>query len=244
MDLNYEPVIQELYKKWSAVGWRVTEDTYRGEIDIEKLIIETTHAARIDGRLLKWLLTWFRDFGDLVNKKKLIRQIKNADSAVLGAVLEIAMNNGADQNYRTVQQKCEPKKPKEVLQKDMEAVDIYLQEQKEYGRKEYRTWGLYCTMIEFYDDAVRTREWVLAHNELLAIRAVFGVSLRAELIYLLKKSGRLTIRRISTILGYAYSGVYREVGCLIKNGLLVEENAGGRVVTLSNKMKTILAASY
>ena len=49
--------IDILYRKWAKFGWMVSEPTYEGDVDLEELIAETTHAARYDGRLMKWLLT-------------------------------------------------------------------------------------------------------------------------------------------------------------------------------------------
>jgi hypothetical protein len=239
--LNFDEQLTVIYRKWNTLGWRVNDEYFNDEIDVEALIAETTHAARFDGRLLKWLLTWFRDFGDLVNKKRLMHVIKDADGAVLGAVIEIAMQHGADNNFITVVKKCRPNKQPEVLQKGMEDVEIFIEEQKAAGKKEYKKWGLFCTMVEFYDDAVRTRESVLKNSELLAIRSVFGVNLRSELIYLLRKSSGLAVRRISKILGYAYSGVYQEVKCLVKNGLVEEEKGFSNIIRVSAKLEEILS---
>jgi hypothetical protein len=229
-----------LYQKWAKFGWIVSEAAYPGNVDLEELIAETTHAARYDGRLMKWLLTWFKDFGDLVNKKRLLRFLKKADTAVLGVAIEIAMNRGADKNFKTVLAKCKPQKPAEVFQKGMEDVTIYAEEQKKHGQKEYRTWGFYCTMVEFYTDALRDREWVLKNNRLFALRAIFGVNIRSEIIHALEKNDGFAIQRLSKQIGYAYSGVYREVENLVVNGLIKEDSGKGRMLRLSDKMQNLI----
>jgi hypothetical protein len=232
--------IADLYRKWAKFGWMVSEPIYEGNVNLEELIVETTWAARYDGRLMKWLLTWFKDFGDLVNKKRIIRDIKQTDSAVLGAVIEIAMNNGADKNFKTVLKKCRPHKPLEIFQKGIEDVTIYAEEQKRNGKKEFRKWGFYCSMIEFYTDSLRARAWILKNNRFLALRAVFGVNIRSEILNALDYDNEIAIQRLSKKTGYAYSGVYREVENLLTNGL-VEENPGkGRILKLSSKMKNIM----
>jgi predicted transcriptional regulator len=232
--------IAVLYQKWAKFGWMVTEPVFQGDVDLEELIAETTFGARHDGRLMKWLLTWFRDFGDLVNKKRLLRFIKQADTAVLGVVIDVAIQHGADKNFKTILAKCKPLKPAEVFQKGMDEITIYTEGQKEYGKKEYRKWGFYCTMLEFYDDAKRTREWVLKNNRLLAIRAIFGVSIRSEIINALEQNDGIAIQRLSKQTGYAYSGVYREVENLAKNGLVEEDAGKGRILKLSSKMLSII----
>jgi hypothetical protein len=218
----------------------VSEPTYQRDVDLEELIAETTFAARHDGRLMKWLLTWFKDFGDLVNKKRLLRFIKQADTAVLGVAIDIAMLHGADKNFKTVLAKCKPLKPAEVFQKGMEEVTIYTEAQKKYGKKEYRKWGFYCTMIEFYTDSIRGREWILKNNRLLALRAVFGVNIRSEIINALEHNNGIAIQRLSKETGYAYSGVYREVESLEINGFIEEGTGKGRILKLSEKMLNLI----
>lgn len=86
-----------------------------------------------------------------------------------------------------------------------------MEEQKTYGKQEFKKWGLFCISIEFYNDAFRTREWVLQHNKQLALRVVFGANMRSEILYCLNTIRAIGIRKLSQSLGYAYSGVYREV---------------------------------
>jgi hypothetical protein len=207
---------------------------------LEELIVETTLAARYDGRLMKWLLTWFKDFGDLVNKKKLLRFIKKADTAVLGVAIDIAMEHGADKNFKTILVKCRPLKPAEVFQKGMDEVTIFIEGQKKFGKKEYRKWGFYCTMIEFYSHGLRGREWVLKNNRLLALRAIFGVNIRSEIINVLEHDNGIAIQRLSKDIGYAYSGVYREVESLVINGFIVENAGKGRILKLSDKLQRLI----
>jgi len=229
-----------LYRKWAKYGWMVSEPTYEGDVDLEELIAETTHAARYDGRLMKWLLTWFKDFGDLVNKKRLLRFLKKADTAVLGVVIEIAMNRGADKNFKTVLTKCKPHKPAEVFQKGMEDVTIYAEGQKKFGQKEYRKWGFYCATIEFYTDSLHGREWILQNNRLLSLRAIFGVNIRSEIIHALEGNDGIAIQRLSKQTGYAYSGVYREIENMVANGLVEEDSGKGRILRLSDKLQNVI----
>ena len=96
MALTYnQKEIELLYQKWVRLGWMAAGTMFEQEIDIEGLIVETTHKARQDGRLFKWFLTWLRDYNDLINIKRLLRILDEADTAVLGAALDIAMENGA-----------------------------------------------------------------------------------------------------------------------------------------------------
>lgn len=233
--------INLLYQKWIRLGWMATGTTYDTEIDIEELIVETTIVARQDGRLFKWFLTWLRDYNDLINVKKLLRILDKADTAVLGAALEIAIDNGANHNLHTVLKKCSRKNKPEILFTGMEDVFTFAEQEKSKGLPVYRKWGLYCTLLEFYDDAKRTREFVLNNNINLSLRALFGTNIRAEIVYCLLKNANLAIKNISQKIGYAYSPVYNEIELLIKNGFITKDNSKWHSLHLSQKTKLILS---
>lgn len=75
---------------------------------------------------------------------------------------------------------CEPYKVPEVLFDSVDdfGAEFWKMNQKKYGKPEYLKWGLYCTMMEFYDDAMRTREYVLKNNPLLALRDKYGPTMK------------------------------------------------------------------
>jgi len=238
-----ESAIDKLYKMWGKLGWGNTIGLYNDEVDIEELIAETTFAARYDGRLLPALMTWIRDYGDLINKRKLLRFLNQADTALLGAVLEIAMKYGGSENFAPIIKQCHPLKSMEVLIKGVDDVETYITWQKEYSKEEFRKWGFYCATIDFYEDAFRAREWILQNNRILVLRAVFGANIRSEILFCLEKHSKMGIRALSKELGYAYSGVYREIEDFQRNGLMIEEKRHGRIVKLSGKMKKILSST-
>jgi hypothetical protein len=101
----YTPtIINEYYSKWIKLGWNGTGEPYLGFVDPEKLIVETTHVGRYDGRLFKAMLTWIRDYHDLINVQRLLHFIKGADQPVLGAAIDIAATIGnAGNRLQTIQ---------------------------------------------------------------------------------------------------------------------------------------------
>lgn len=228
-------------QKWVRLGWNVTQAPFKGEIDIEELIVQTTLAVRLgDGRLLKWFLTWMKDYNDLVNKKRLLRLLKNADTAVLGAVLDIAMKQGADWNFHTITAKCKPFKTPQVLFTTMADVFTFIEQEKNNGLEEYRKWGLFCTLHEFYEDAKKTRIWVLQNNPQLALRALLGPNIRAEIIYCLLNNTKIAIMTLANTIGYAYSAVHKEVEILVKSGFLVQSTGRSHLLDLTPKTKKLL----
>jgi DNA-binding IclR family transcriptional regulator len=81
----------------------------------------------------------------------------------------------------------------------------------------------------------------LKNNRLLALRAVFGVNIRSEIINALERNTKgIAIQGLSKQTGYAYSGVYREVESLEINGLIKEDTGKGRILRLSDKMLNLV----
>jgi hypothetical protein len=241
MALTYnQKEIELLYQKWVRLGWMAAGTMFEQEIDIEGLIVETTHKAWQDGRLFKWFLTWLRDYNDLINIKRLLRILDEADTAVLGAALDIAMENGANPNLHTVTKRCKRKPRPEVLFTGMEEVFTFMEQEKKNCLPVYKKWGLYCTLLEFYDDARRTREWVLKNNANLALRALFGQNIRAEIIYCILRNANLAIKNLANKIGYAYSPVYNEIELLIKSGFVIRDIEHWHSLRLSPRTEAVL----
>ena len=232
----------EYFAKWIRFGWNGAGDPFKGFVDPERLIIETTNSGRYEGRLFKAMLTWLRDYGDLLNVQRLLHYVEFADLPVLGAAVDIAIQRGgAEQKLKTILKHCTPYKTPQVLFKTDEEFGTYEEGQKEFGLPEYRKWGLYCTMADFYEDAMFNRHYVLSKNLVLAYRAFFGVNIRAEIFCMLDKKARIHIKGLADKLGYAYSAVYREVMTMVKNGFLVLEDYGkAKVVIMSDSFEKYL----
>ncbi len=243
MAWTYNPdLMNEYYDKWIKLGWAGVGKPYKGFVDPERLLVETTHLGRYEGRLFKAMLTWIRDFHDLINVQRLLRFIEDADLPVLGAAFDIAMQNRAGHRLQTVLNHCKPYGTLQVLFKTGDKFGVFDENQKEFGKKEYLKWGLYCTMVEFYDDAMLDRNALLKNNPLLALRALIGPNIRSEILFELEYKTRIHIRALAQRIGYAYSAVYNEVMNMVSNGFLTIESYGRvKVLTMNAKMINFLA---
>jgi hypothetical protein len=243
MEWTYNPdKLNEYYAKWVKLGWNGTGEPFEGFVDPERLIVETTHIGRYEGRLLKAMLTWVRDYHDLINTQKLLHCIGEADVPVLGAVFDIAAQNAANpQRLHTVVKHCEPYEHPQTLFKEPDEFGVYARNQKEFAKKEYLKWGLYCTMLEFYEDAMFERKYVLKQNPLLAIRAFVGPTIRAEIFFELEHRTRIHIKGLAEKLGFAYSAVYNEVMNMAQNGfLMLEEYGNVKVISINSSFCKVL----
>lgn len=235
-------LVDECCNKWIRLGWEGTGDPYKGFVDPERVIIETTHIGRHEGRLFKAMITWIRDFHDLINVQRLLHFIEDGDLPVLGAAFDIAIQHGADHRLQTVLNHCKPYGEPQILFKNGDEFGVYADNQKEFGRQEYTKWGLYGTMIEFYDDAMLDRKKVLKKNPLLALRALIGPNIRSEILFELEHVTRIHIRALAQKIGYAYSAVYNEVMSMAANGFLTVEVYGRtRVLTMRDTMSVFLS---
>ncbi len=234
-----EKEILDCFKKWIKLGWGGEGKAFRGHVDLEKLIIETTHIGRVEGRLFKAMLTWVRDYHDLINVQRLLHYIQRADKPVLGAVCDIAIKNGADIRLKTILKQCKPYKPAQVLFGNND--DWFIKNQKEFGKKDFKEWGLFCTALEFYDDAMYTKKYVLQHNPQLAIRALIGANIRSEILFELLNQTKIHISALAKNIDYAYSAVYREIMNMISNEFISVETYGRvKVLSLNSGMVRFL----
>jgi hypothetical protein len=180
--LYSEKGIDRIWAQWVRLGLRAGVNPWSHEVDTERLIVETTTAGRIEGRAFKALLTFLRDYGDLVNTHRLCAILNDADVPVLGAALDIALKHGGAQHYKTVLKKCWPYKDPQLFSTIYIEYETVAEIKMKNTSPVYRKWGLYENMEEFYDDAWRGRKLVLKDNFNLRIRARLGPNRLAQLL--------------------------------------------------------------
>lgn len=233
--------IDRLFSAWSRLGIRLTASGKHVDVDPERILVDTTHIGRYNSRLMFSMLTWVRDNADLIISQKLINMLNEADTSVLGAVLSIALQNGADKKLNTVIHHCKKRKKPEILFHTMKKKALLYSQEISETHKEWKKWGLFCSEISFFDDALFNREYILKKNKTLAIRALFGSNLRAEILFMLYKKSNSYIRAISRSTGFSYFPVQMEVKNLLRNGLLDSISYGRtNVLSLNHSMKNVL----
>lgn len=233
---DLEMGIDQLYNKWMSLGMGMNGKQYVTDLDLEQTIAETTQIGRYESRLLWAMLTWIVTYGDLINVSRMMHFLQTADVSVLGAILEIAVINGGDKKLLNIVKKCKPKEVPELLFPRMKKHGFtYAQELME-ANDEWKKWGYYSSEISFmYDAIIGDRMFIFKHQKNLAVRAIFGPNLRAEILYYLFKNSETYIKAISKATGFAYFPVYNETKELIRNGLLRSKTYGRmNVVSLND----------
>ena len=104
-----------LKKSWKKAGFRFSCSASKTQIDIEQLIVNTVSAGRDEPVLIWVLLTWLIHYADLINIHRLIRMLNSETDSIIGALCEIALENGADGKLNYIIGNCKPKEKPEIL---------------------------------------------------------------------------------------------------------------------------------
>ena len=237
-----ESDLDSLYYDCSNIGCGFVSKPRQDATDPESAIIRTTRLGRYNPRILWGAITWIRDNSDLVNPRKLEHRIPKGDPAVLGAMLDIALANGADKALKHILPECKPKNERELLFQGFIGNPLHSQMSVEKALPEWLKWGLYCYEIDFLK-IMFDRERILKHNKLLAIRAVVGPNVRAEILYYLYKNTRSYASELCRKIGFTYPTVYIESQRMASNGFLSSERIGKTILlSLAPKGRNLLAA--
>jgi hypothetical protein len=236
-------MFEPLYRQWKKTGIAFNVPEAQQPVDLEKVLLETAAAGRQEARLLWGMLTWVIQAGDLINISRLSRLTASGNNAVLGAVLALALERGADRKLKTVMQLCRPLDPPEILFAKMSEMECTRNQERENGLPEFKAWGLYSSTVRIMDDAIAPRPRILRSNRNLACRAVFGAGIKAEIIFWLSNQAKTSILELSRRIGFSYQPVHAEVSALIKNRMLDCEFYGRvKAVSLSVEGRKFLKA--
>jgi hypothetical protein len=233
-----ESAIDLLYNKWMSLGMGMNGKKHVDDLDLELTIAETTKTGRHDSRLFWAMLTWIVTYGDLINVSRMMHFLKIADNAALGAIMELAVKNGADKKLLHIVHKCKPKETAEILFPRMKKHGFTYAQELTETKEEWKKWGYYCSEISFmYDAILGDRRFIFKHQKNLAVRAIFGPNLRAEILYYLFVNSGTYIKAISKATGFAYFPVFNETKELVRNGILNSKTYGRvNVVSLNDFM--------
>lgn len=239
-----------LRKSWARLGVAFNEDFPRkGSVDLERLIMDTCVEGRRDSRLLFGMHGWLLKHHDLVNASRIIRMVKEAKAtAVLGAICDSVLEYAPRSSLRYVRRYCQHvRRPEFVFEEIAGSKAMQTLNEKENLRV-WKAWGLISREMEAMAGAIAEKGFVLGHNRNLAIRALFGTGVRAEILNYLVEHGEANARQISVGVGQSYEPVYSDLKSCEAIGLLKPEVQGRATVYhlkpdfLKRTLKPLLAA--
>lgn len=225
-------MLNNLHNIWSRLG--VAFDVSLSKnlfIDLEDTLIQTAQQGREDSRLLFGMRGWLLKHHDLVNCARLVRKLKaQENTAVLGAIVESVVVERPRSFLRYVTKYCQPLKKKEILFFKVSRSKILSKLNKESNHPIWKKWGLISREMGDMKGAIREKSFVLKHNLNLAIRALFGPNLKAEILSYFIKNKQGHVYQIAKMTGFSYQPVYSELDSFNQLGLLKEERMGRKRV--------------
>lgn len=240
-------MFDDLYKTWTqlGVGFLKSIDT-SASVDLEKTIIATSHAGREDSRLLFGMRAWLLKHHDLVNNSRLIRLVKlEKETAVLGAMIDSVVLQIPRSTLRYVRKYCKKLQEPEFVFKRIAHSKVQSHLNQEENLPIWKRWNLISREIGEMEGVIMEKSFVYAHNRNLALRALFGPIVKADVFAFLLDHRMSNAHHMAHVLSLSYAPVYSELTTFKEMGLVEEEKHGlARVfkikTTVRNRMNELL----
>ncbi len=203
-------VLNFVLEQWAALGVMATRAPEQAQvIDPEPLLLLTLEVTRHDPRMFDEVLDWLMTNGRWINVSRL-STLFDADricaSEVLGAVAATLSQHDKTPKWRSLAARLKApadKAPEALFRKNGQSMFLSGSEQdavfKSYGllRTPVQTRGLSAPVLPSL-----TSEWTAA-NFMFKARALFGVSIRADVFSFVVLQGASNPTRIARELGYS-----------------------------------------
>jgi hypothetical protein len=217
---------ESLRGQWKRAGYRFACPESRDPVDIEHLVAQSAEVGRDYPELFWSAATWLTEFGDLVSIHRFSRMALQGQGHVVGALMELAVEQGGDSRLLKVARRCRPAALPEPLFSIMGGAKATRDYESENNLPLFARWGLLCSSVSLKTDALEQRSAVLRNNRTLALRALFGAGVRADILAALSDGAAAYIRQVATATGYSYQPVHAEIQHLIRNGIVSCERLG------------------
>lgn len=221
-----------IYQTWSRLGVGFNEPFKRKEVvNLEKTLMDTCELGRQDSRLLFGMLGWLLKHHELVNGSILIRLVKKASkTAALGAVIDLVLEKQPRSLFKNVRKYCKPLTKPEFLFYRIEKSSHLAKLNKEENLKLWKRWGLISREVDEMSGAIADKTYVLKNNNNLALRALFGSGVRAEILSYFMEHEKGNAYVIAKQIGLSYEPVYSELQFFQKIGLMAAVKIGKALV--------------
>lgn len=224
--------MSNLRKSWSRFGVAFGEAfSTKGYVDLEQLIVETCVEGRKDSRLFFAMRGWVLKHHDFINGGRLIRMIKKTnETAMAGVLVDSILENEPRSGLQYVRKYCKPSAKREFAFEEIRESKVLGKLNEEENLPVWKKWNLISRDMEVMEGAIAEKGWVIAHNRNLALRAVFGAGIRAEILNFLLEYGKGSAYQIAASVNQSYEPIYSELRLCENIGFLKEEREGKAVV--------------
>lgn len=240
-------MFDEIYTTWTQLGVGFLEKLASPvSIDLEKTIMATSYAGRRDSRLLFGMRAWLLKHHDLVNNSRLIRFIKTEkETAVLGAIIDSVLVKIPRSTLRYVRKYCKKALVPEFVFKRIANSQVQSTLNREENLPVWKKWNLISREMGDMNGVIMEKSYVYAHNRNLALRALFGPIVKADVFTFLLEHKASNAHQMAQLLGLSYEPVYSELATFKEMGFIEEDKQGlarvFRIKTVAkNRMNALL----
>ncbi|MCA9290386.1 MAG: hypothetical protein KDA25_04610 [Phycisphaerales bacterium] len=241
--MSMNDTLDSLISTWASLGAGFdAEPEDAGDIDLERLLLDTARFIPRMARLFIMAATWLHAYGDTIAMHRLRRliddELEPECRPVLGLLLDTAQQGTHPREFEAVVRHILPEpSPKPLFESARRSVKL-----SEIARRRAsalsRKWGLWMQPIEFKDDAIRPASWMMARYPALRTRADFRGDLRASVMASLRHdvNAGQSESRLAALAGGSRSQVRNALRNLEMTGRVVSHRAEGanrREVTLT-----------
>ncbi|MGA2232755.1 MAG: hypothetical protein ABSH22_17790 [Tepidisphaeraceae bacterium] len=158
------------------------------EVDLERMLLETSRQASGNFRLFILAVTWLAKYGEFAAKHRLARLIYHElgaeHRAALGLMLDLAREKGINNSHRFNQAmiacgRATDQRP--LLDIDRRS-DFFVRMARKNASAASLKWGRWVGDFELKEDAIRPASWIIEHNPSMRWRGDFKGDLRASVL--------------------------------------------------------------
>lgn len=226
--------LDNLIATWSSLGAGfAAEPLDAHDLDLERLLLDTTRHIPTMARLFTMAATWLHIYGDTIAKHRLIRliddELEPEYRPVLGLLLDTAQQGTHPRAFESITKRLSPEaSPKPLFESSREngtLAEIAQRRASSLSRK----WGLWAQPVELKRDAIRPPSWMMERHPELRTRADFRGDLRASILAALRHdpNAGASESRLADAAGGSRSQVRNAINNLVLSGRVSSRRAEG-----------------
>ena len=222
-------------RNWARLGVLFAVAPAADDVDLESALLDAARSAGVHTRLVDLVVSWLREYGDLVAKHRLrrrvIQELESEFQPVLGFLIEAAVELGASRELLIVSGVCgvatEGRPLAAVLRGDADLERHALRTASEVSKR----WGVWAPSVELKRDAIAPVGRVLAQNAGFKARAMRRGDLRCSILETLVREfgGQIgSEMQLARWAGATRAAVRKALTALVLEGDVVVERGENR----------------
>lgn len=176
----------DVLRAWAALGIAFDSVPLEGDIDLERLLLESARRLPRMPRLLPLVVTWLRSFGDAVARHRLRRliaeELEPEHHGALGLLLTLADAGVRPARFTTAVRLLRPVSPAHPLFDVQRATPALIERARARALPASRRWGVWTEPFEPRPDAVLPPHAALGTHSRLRTAIDFRGDLRASVL--------------------------------------------------------------